>query len=60
MLYMERPSCHGQNANKLMLVACKTVPQQVRNILHPGAFRPRKTSPGWVIDAMRNQKMWRQ
>ena len=59
VLYMECPSRHGQNPNKLMLVACKTVPPQVHNILHPGAFRPRKTSPGWVNDDRRNQNMWR-
>jgi len=59
VLYMECPSRHGQNPNKLMLVACKTVPPQVRYALHPGAFRPRKTSPGWVTDPRRDQAMWR-
>ena len=59
VLYMEKPALQGQNANKLHLIACKTVPPQVRNILHPGAFRPRKTSPGWVTDDRRNQTMWR-
>ena len=58
VLYMERPALHGQNANKLMLIACETVPPQVRYALHPGAFRPRKTSPGWVTDPRRNQAMW--
>ena len=58
VLCLECPARHGQNADKLMLVACKTVPPQVRNILHPSAFRPRETSPGWVTDAKRNQNMW--
>ena len=56
---MEKAALYGQNANKLMLIACKTVPPQVRYALHPGAFRPRRTSAGWVTDTRRNQAMWR-
>ena len=59
VLYMECPARHGQNADKLMLVACKTVPPQARNILHPSAFRPRETSPGWVTDTRRDHQLWR-
>ena len=55
VLYMERPG--GQNANKLMLLACKKVPQPVRDALHPGAFKPRKTSDGWVTDPGRKRQM---
>ena len=58
-LYMERPALRGQNANKLMLIACKTVPPQVRYALHPGAFRPRKNTSGWVADPGRGQQMRR-
>ena len=58
VLYMERPATHGQNANKLMLVACKTVPQPVRYALHPGAFKPRRKDAGWVIDPGRKRQMW--
>ena len=58
VLYMEKPALHGQNANKLMLIACKTAPPQVRYALHPGAFRPRKTTSGWVHDPRRHTDMW--
>ena len=59
VLYMEKPALHGQNANQLHLIACKTVPPQVRYAFHPGAFRPRKTSSGLVTDPRRNLAMWR-
>ena len=59
VLYMEKPALQGQNANKLHLIACKTVPPQVRLALHPGAFRPRQASPGWAIGAMRHNRRWR-
>ena len=58
VLYMERPAMHGQNANKLMLVACKTVPEPVRYALHPSTFQPRRKGAGWVIDPGRNRQMW--
>ena len=58
-LYMEQPPAYGhKNANKLFLVACKKVPGPVREALHPGAFRPRKTSEGWVTDPRRKSPMW--
>ena len=58
MLYLESPATHGQNANKLHLLACKKVPEPVRLALHPGAFRPRRTTAGWAFDLRRGRHMW--
>ena len=58
VLYLERPATHGQNANKLMLLACKKVPEPARAALHPGTFKPRRKTAGWVTDPMRNRPMW--
>ena len=57
-LYMEQTAAYGQNANKLFLLACKKAPGPVRETLHPGAFRPRKTTDGGVTDARRKSPMW--
>ena len=57
-LYMERPAAYGQNVNKLFLLACKKVLGPVRETLHPGAFRPRKTTDGWVTGPRRKSPMW--
>ena len=57
-LYTERPTTYGQNAIKLFLLACKRAPGPARETLHPGAFRPRKTTYGWVTDPCRNSPMW--
>jgi hypothetical protein len=59
-LYMEKPAAFGQNANKLLLLACKKVPPQVREMLHPGAFQPRRSSDGWVTDPNRKRQMWQK
>ena len=58
VLYMEKPASFGQNANKLMLLACKTVPYTVREVLHPGSFKSRRANAGWVTDPGRNRRMW--
>ena len=58
MMYMEKPATHGQNKNKLLLLACKKVPLPVRLCLRPGAFQPRRSSDGWVTDARRKREMW--